>query len=803
MSNKEDYVEIKYGVISACSKMNIQYRKALDALVEEVYKRTAILLEFIENDNGDKDTNVDSDNNKSPVIVTALKADLDVVAKQYGKLQFDDKSLTHEGYYIYISSVGRIVIYIIGADYRGILYGIGKLLRNISWGKNSLRIKSEMSIISNPVFAVRGHQIGYRPKTNAYDAWDEKQYEQYIRELAFFGANAIELIPPRSDDALLSSHMKLDPFEMMIITAGIIESYGLDVWIWYPNVGKDYISEEGLKFELAEREEIFSKLPKITALSIPGGDPGELDADHFFEWSYKIAEILNKYHPEAKIWISPQNFLLTKEWVEYFYKRVNQKPEWLGGVVFGPWERDPAEILREKISKDIPIRNYPDITHSYFAQYAIPDWDIAFAMTLGRECINPRPAAMKHIHHSTAGFTIGGITYSEGINDDVNKFVWAELDWNPEASVYDVVREYASLFISSELADNITQAIMLLEENWDGSVLSNSNIRRTYFIWSDIEKRLKDDVKDNYRFKLCLLRAIYDAYIRRNLIYETEMEQQVLDILEKCSYNDINAGVSIAVELLDKMKNNSIGVDLRARCLKLADELFDLIGAQFSVIRHEAIRWQRGAFMDDIDLPLSDYEWIREQLTQGFEEQDDKGKRVIVQNILDIKLGIGKGYYDNMGTSFGKRRITNKLEWEKDPGFRTSPLAAFATPFLHREVEDIKTGPVPLSWISNITAYTGIPVKLKYENLCSYSSYCLKIMYAGYQYGQRRSMLKLIANDYYVIHDNIDIKGKCMLKEYTIPAEVVKNGTIELAWISPDGYQGPSIAEVWLEKRDE
>ena len=45
---------------------------------------------------------------------------------------------------------------------------------------------------------MRGHQTSYRPKTNSYDAWTVDMWEQYIRDLAVFGANSYELIPPRS-----------------------------------------------------------------------------------------------------------------------------------------------------------------------------------------------------------------------------------------------------------------------------------------------------------------------------------------------------------------------------------------------------------------------------------------------------------------------------------------------------------------------------------------------------------------------------------------------------------------------------
>ncbi len=51
-----------------------------------------------------------------------------------------------------------------------------------------------MNLTSSPHYAVRGHQLGYRPKTNAYDAMTVEMWDQYIRELAIFGTNTIELL---------------------------------------------------------------------------------------------------------------------------------------------------------------------------------------------------------------------------------------------------------------------------------------------------------------------------------------------------------------------------------------------------------------------------------------------------------------------------------------------------------------------------------------------------------------------------------------------------------------------------------
>ena len=88
-------------------------------------------------------------------------------------------------------------IAIAGSDERGVLFGVGHLLRLIGFGRQTATVeRGRLPIHSSPKYPLRGHQLGYRPKTNAYDAWTVEMWEQYIRDLAVFGTNAIKIIPP-------------------------------------------------------------------------------------------------------------------------------------------------------------------------------------------------------------------------------------------------------------------------------------------------------------------------------------------------------------------------------------------------------------------------------------------------------------------------------------------------------------------------------------------------------------------------------------------------------------------------------
>jgi hypothetical protein len=102
-----------------------------------------------------------------------------------------------EGFRIQSSKNGVLVA---GNDERGVLFGVGYLLRHLHMTRGKVALDDDTNVVTAPKYPLRGHQLGYRPKTNSYDAWDLAQWEQYYRDLAVFGANTIELIPPRSDD---------------------------------------------------------------------------------------------------------------------------------------------------------------------------------------------------------------------------------------------------------------------------------------------------------------------------------------------------------------------------------------------------------------------------------------------------------------------------------------------------------------------------------------------------------------------------------------------------------------------------
>lgn len=781
----EANLDFTNSVIVTPRKMDKLEQKAITVLREEIQKRTGIQLNTVTR----------WPRNKQMVIAIGQKEQIKSFAGPYSDIFENGQTLSKEGFRLLIKENAILVV---GNDPRGVFYGVGKLLRNLYMKPGSILAPDNLKITTSPRYAIRGHQLGYRPKTNAYDAWDQVQFDQYIRELGIFGANCIEIIPPRSDDTLTSPHMKLPPIEMMNKQAEIIDSYGMDVWIWYPNIGEDYAHPDSVREELEEREEIFKKLKRIDVVFVPGGDPGDLHPDILFMWLEKVAKVLNKYHPKAKIWVSPQAFRPTKEWLDAFYKNVNLRYPWFGGVVFGPWIKTPLPEIRKIVDPEIPIRRYPDITHSISCQYPVKDWDLAFAMTLGRECYNPRPAAEKVIHNALDEFADGSISYSEGINDDVNKFIWSDQDWDPETPVIETLREYSRLFIHPDFSEDIAQGILAQEKNWQGPLIANNSVEVTLNQWKNMEKQFPREVVKNYRFQMGLLRAYYDAYTQERLIHETALESEARGILRNVTIINSQEKMKQAESILNQKWEKPVAQDYKERCWEIADYLFETIGSQTSVKKHKA-KPGRGDFMDYIDTPLNNAIWLLSQFERIRKITDEDARSASIDNMLNRSNPGPGGFYDNLGQSIDTPRLADYPVWEEDPGSLQSPRVSFGAGLKGREwihtvqAKGFDGSAIPLAWMNQITTLYETPLNVVYENLDPHSSYILKVAYTG----RFQSKIQLTADDKFQIHEMIET-GKTPVNKFPIPEEATKDGKLKLTWTCAEGGRGAQVAEIWL-----
>ena len=59
--------------------------------------------------------------------------------------------------------------------------------------------------------------------------------------------------------------------------------------------------------------------------------------------------------------------------------------------------RMPFLDFTRSFRPNVRIRQYPDLCHTFDAQYALKKWDAPFAFSYGRQVVNPSPIFMSQI----------------------------------------------------------------------------------------------------------------------------------------------------------------------------------------------------------------------------------------------------------------------------------------------------------------------------------------------------------------------------------------------------------------------
>jgi len=710
-----------------------------------------------------------------------------------------------EGFHL---SVRGAAIDIQGNDERGTLFGVGRFLRALRWAHLEASIDDNLDITTSPKYKLRGHQIGYRPKVNAYDAWTPAIFEQYLRDMVIFGTNAVELIPPRSDDDDDSPHFHLSKIDMMAEMSRICAEYGIDVWIWYPAMDKDYSDAKTVESALKEWSEVYRRLPRIDAIFVPGGDPGHTQPKYMFALLEKQKQELRKFHPQGQMWMSPQNF--DAAWFQEFLGLMKAEPKWLDGVVYGPWTRVTIQELRAKIPARYPIRYYPDITHTIHAEFPVPGWDVAFAVTEARESINPRPTDYKKIFHHMMPSAMGFLTYSEGVNDDVNKFVWSGLGWDPEQDVSQILREWARWFISPSYETGLAQAVLDLEQDWHGPLLTRPSVDDTLRKVQAIERVASPQMLLTWRFQQILYRAYYDSFVHQRLVYETGLEEQALERLRNAERTGSIAATDEATRILDESLTKPAAEDLRNRIFALAEALYQSIRAQLSVDRYKAIAISRGANLDTIDFPLNNRVWLKDQFSKLRALPKEEDRLSAISAILHRSDPGPGGFYDDLGSTDMEPHLVNEGPgYADDPGsFHSvrSEYAAFSGGLIGRSSADATRldGPAkfilnPMAWWTWAETRYETPLTMRYEHLDPQAAYKVRVVFVGRPADPK---IKLIANEKFEVHGWIQKPPTMQPVEFAIPAEATRSGTLTLRWYLDQGQGGFNgsidIAEVFL-----
>lgn len=445
-----------------------------------------------------------------------------------------------EGFTIDDAPDGSVAI--IGDDARGLIYGTGRFLRQPAWRGTS-----------TPGLPVRGIYFATHFHNFYHDA-PIALVRQYIEELALWGVNSLSVwfdmhhfngiedpnaraMIKRLRDLLEAARQcEMDRGLTLISNEGYANSpaclratgpgrggfYGVEICPNAPG-GSELILRQ-FSEEFAEFSDI-----GINHVWIWPYDQGSCSCRDCRPWGSNgylriarpIADLAKEWFPGCRVYLSAW-YMDDEEW-KRLAASLSRDCEWADGIILQPdhfgTKRNPASPL--------PIVGFPEISMDGmfpwggFGANPQPEkfqkyWD---AVPSQESSAAPWPGGRS---------VLGGWPYSEGVFEDINKVIFAQLYWNPDRPVWDIVREYAAYEFGAESADSVVNLLRLLESNhrlrlertpqgedvWIAG--EDPGAEEAHELAMRINEKMSERTRKSWRWRIIFLRALLDAELKSN-----------------------------------------------------------------------------------------------------------------------------------------------------------------------------------------------------------------------------------------------------------------------------------------------
>ncbi|NLG49176.1 MAG: hypothetical protein GX552_03570 [Chloroflexi bacterium] len=443
---------------------------------------------------------------------------------------------------------------IVGNDPRGLLYGVGKFLRDARYAEGDFAPGPwrGTSVPSNPVrgmyFATHFH--------NFYHDAPLVEVERYVEELALWGCNALSvwfdmhhftgIADPRAQEMIARLHAILRAANAVGMGAALTtlanEAYAnspVELRA-VPNRAHYHVelcpNQPGaVELMLRWRQEMldaFSDLD-IRYLWIWPYDQGGClcercapwGANGFIKMAEPVARLVRATLPNAATVLSTWwfDYDTTGEY-EGLWRLLASRPDWVDYLMVDAHGDFPRYPLEHGAPAGIPILNFPEIS-----MYAMYPW--------GGFGANPLPLTLQARWDASRHLLSGGFPYSEGIYEDMNKAIFFQFYWDPQRPALETVREYAAYEYDHAVADEVVSVVERLEQNhqhglgatqgeealdWAATPVYDlprvraaaANAEANLAALQGVADRLTPAARNAWRWRVLWLRAALDAEIQ-------------------------------------------------------------------------------------------------------------------------------------------------------------------------------------------------------------------------------------------------------------------------------------------------
>jgi len=464
-----------------------------------------------------------------------------VVGEEGGELSVElavEPGVGAEGYAIADAERG---VRIVGGDRPGLLYGVGKFLHT-SRCEEAGFVPGAWRGRSAPQCPVRGVYLAVH-FGNYYESASEAELETYLEELALWGLNAVVVHFPTwqftgLDDAGASANLArlravIGAAHRIGIRAGLLQAINQgyrgapaeilaapypDDWARRGTLGVNVCPgrADGRRYLLDLYQRLLDEFRDIGLDYLVAWpyDEGGCGCELCWPWGARglpslfkeLAAMARSIYPGIKTVLSTWMYDAPPagEW-EGLIRLLAEGSTWLDYVMADGHEEFPEYPLEHGVPGGLPLLNFPEIS-----MWHMSPW--------GGYGANPLPGRLQMVWDRLPEDLAGGFPYSEGIYEDLNKVLCAQLYWRRERPTEEAVREYAAYEFSPDVADDIVEAVRMLElshERGRDAPPRPSGAEKAFELVRSADGRLPDRARARWRWRLFYLRALIDAELAR------------------------------------------------------------------------------------------------------------------------------------------------------------------------------------------------------------------------------------------------------------------------------------------------
>lgn len=230
----------------------------------------------------------------------------------------------------------------------------------------------------------------------------------------------------------------------------------------------------------------------------------------FYRWAKRMSVMLREVVPGVKVglstWLFAHGTNDARDFTSFYENLKNDfdsGERWVDYILADTsTENFPSYVLRNGSPCGLPLINFPEIS-----MVELRPW--------GGFGANPVPMRLEKLWRQSEHLLDGGLPYSEGIFDDINKVIISGFYWDGR-SYKETLCDYIGFEYSKEVMDDVLKMIELIEKNHTLTMISKrgpADLEIAGAAWDlarKIDGMLPDKAKKSWRWRILYLRPFLD-----------------------------------------------------------------------------------------------------------------------------------------------------------------------------------------------------------------------------------------------------------------------------------------------------